>query len=186
MGSFHYDQEQSFQSSFGELPDRATFELTNMLYKTGALTGVQDDKLPKSIFMREPEIISEYERKKRFEPAPNSLDAFYAAGCYSRQFTNVMNVIRSCGEEVAKIDLYNEYMERAQHQFRSLALNGSLHSTHTQYAMGYIDACSSRVCQDLRMLVDRVFGDEDVLVTASDDMEDQAFSEDVLSRDHWR
>jgi hypothetical protein len=74
-------------------------------------------------------------------------------------------------DEVAKIDLYNEYMERAQHQFRSLALNGSLHSTHTLYAMGYIDACSNRVCQDLRMLTERVFGDSDVLVTTSDDME---------------
>jgi hypothetical protein len=143
-----------------------------MLYQSGALAGgVSSENLPKSIFMADPEIISEYERKKRFEIAQNSLDDFYTAGCYSKQFTNVMNVIRSCESESAKLDLYNEYMERAQHQFKSLALNGSLHSSHTQFAAGYIDRCAATVCGDLRALVDHVFGDADVLVATSDDME---------------
>jgi hypothetical protein len=121
--------------------------------------------------MSEPEILSEFDRKKRFMPRENTLDAFYTAGCYSKQFTNVMNVIRNFPVASTKLDLYNEYMERAQHQFKSLALNGSLHSSHTQYAAGYIDRCNGTVCDDLRKLIDHVFGDHETDPITSNDME---------------
>jgi hypothetical protein len=184
MGNFKYDREQSFQSSFGDLPARATFELTNMLYKTTTLTGANEN-LPRSIFMSEPEILSEFDRKQRFLPRENTLDAFYTAGYYGKQFTNVMNVIRNFPVASTKLDLYNEYMERAQHQFKSLALNGNLHSSHTQFAAGYIDRCNGTVCDDLRKLIDHVFSETDAEVFTSDDMEDQAFAEDLLSPTHW-
>jgi hypothetical protein len=43
MGNFQFEREQSFQSSIGDLPARATFELTNMLYKTTTLAGANEN-----------------------------------------------------------------------------------------------------------------------------------------------
>lgn len=184
MGKFKYDREQSFQSSFGDLPARATFELTSMLYKTTTTTSGSRG-LPRSIFMSEPELLSEYDRKQKFLPSENTLDAFYTAGYYGKQYTNVMKVIRNFPVAQTKMNLYNEYMERAQHQFKSLVLNGNLHSSHTQFAAGYIDRVDGIVCSDLRKLVERMFSESDVVVTTSDDMEDQTFAEDHSSKHHW-
>jgi hypothetical protein len=104
------------------------------------------------------ELISEYDRLKKFVPAENTLDAFFTAGYYAKQFINVMKVIKLFPVPSTKLDLYNEYMERSQHQFKSLVLNGNLHSNHTQFAAGYIDKVDGYVCQDLRKLVETVFG----------------------------
>lgn len=187
MGKFKFERAQAFQGAFGDLPARATFELTSMLYKTTTLTSASES-LPKSIFMAEPELLSEYDRKQRFLPSENTMDGFCTAGYYSKQYINVMNVVRSVkghGSGGTKVDLYNEYMERAQNQFKSLVLNGNLHSNHTLFAAQYIDRVEASVCGDLRALIAEVFKDEELNVISSDDMEDQTFSDDVLQRTHW-
>lgn len=93
IGKFKFDRDASFQSSLGELPARATFELTGMIYKTTSFSSDGRELLPRKIFMGDPELISEYDRGKRYVASENTLDAFYTAGCYSKQYTNVMQVL---------------------------------------------------------------------------------------------
>lgn len=155
-----------------------------MLYKTTTGTSA-GDSLPKGIFMSKAELLTEYDRSERFRPGENTLDAFYAAGCYSKQFSRVLKVLRSIDDPRVKIELYNEYMERSQHQFKSLVLNGNLHSSHTLFAAKYIDRVELCVCGDLRRLVSTVFHGNNLDVLLGD-LEDQPYAEDVLSRTYWQ
>jgi hypothetical protein len=64
-GGFRFDKTlQSFQSTFGELPARAMLELTKMLYKSSEMV----NSLPSSIFLSNPEIMTEYDRVDKFKP----------------------------------------------------------------------------------------------------------------------
>lgn len=192
MGSFQYEREQAFQGSLGPLPERADMVLTRAIYKTTTTLSGTNENLPSSIFMSDPEILSEYDRKKRFTASENTLDAFYMAGHYTKQCTTLKEAVRSVHAPQKKLDFYNEYMERIPHQFRSLVLNDNLHSTHTLWAMTYITRTDEHVCKDLRALLDEIFKGEEggcgldpPVTTGSGDMEEQAFSENPLSKTHW-
>jgi hypothetical protein len=181
MGKFTFDTTLvTFQTSLGGLPTRATFELTKMLYKT--TTGA--DNLPKSIFMGKAELLSEFDRSEKFKTKDNTLDAFYAAGCYTQQMTKMLRVLRGIQDPVQKFNLYREYIDCSQHQFKSLVLNGSLHSNHAFHTVKYIDVTEARVCPDLRKLVNH-FIPPHCSSSLYADVEDAVFANDFTSRNYW-
>jgi hypothetical protein len=181
MGKFTFDTSLvAFQTSLGDLPTRATFELTRMLYK--ATTGV--DNLPKSIFMGKAEILTEFDRSEKFKAKDNTLDAFYVAGCHTQQMTKMLRVLRAMEDPVQKFDLYREYIDCSQHQFKSLVLNESLRSNHEFHTVKYINMTESMVCEDLRVLVNHVLPSHHGGVVY-EDVERAPFAHDFTNRGYW-
>lgn len=85
QGSFGGETSlSSFRTSFGDLPPRATMELTQLMYKEddGAQAGDEystDRFLPPSKFM------TEYDRLTEYSHVLNSMKGFYVAGHYTEQ-----------------------------------------------------------------------------------------------------
>lgn len=181
MGKFTFDTSLvSFQHSLGELPTKATFELTRMLYKT--TTGVGN--LPKNIFMGKAELLTEFDRSEKFKAKDNTLDAFHAAGCHTQQMTKMSRVLRAMEDPIQKFALYREYIDCSQHQYKSLVLNGALHSNHAYNTIKYINMTETKVCDDLRVLVNHVIPPQHVGEVYKD-VEYASFAHDFTSRGYW-
>ena len=72
-GGFRFEKTlPSFHNTFGELPARAMLELTKMLYKSAEMV----NSLPDSIFLSNPEVMTEYDRVEKFKPGTFLLPSF--------------------------------------------------------------------------------------------------------------
>ena len=75
------------------------------------------------------------------------------AGCDSYLYNRAIDVVRACKDPVGKIHYLNDFYERVARQHISSVLNKELRSSHTLYAVKYIEQCKHFVCDGLRDLV---------------------------------
>jgi hypothetical protein len=134
--------------------------------------------------MGKAELLSEFDRGEKFRAKDNTLEAFFSAGCHTHQMTKMLRVLRGIADPVQLFNLYREYIECSQHQFKSIALNNSLHSNHSFHTIKYIDATEERVCGDLQGLVNEILphlhSHEQY-----EDIETAPYASDVTTRAYW-
>ena len=185
MGRFGFESSLiAFQSKLGQLPARATLELTKQLYRTTVVSGDTGNQLPNSIFLAPPQIMSEYMRYEAFQQNKNSMEGFQAAGTNSKISMRFEKVLASFDDPIVKMDLKNKYTACNAPQFKSMVFNGSLRSSATFWALKNIEAAESRVCGDLVKLVDHVF-EVDRANDITGDLENKLWSNDVGSLTFW-
>jgi hypothetical protein len=81
------------------------------------------------------------------------MEGIRRAGCDSHLYDRIANVMRNCPDNVQKLQLFSEYVQRILRQHVSSVLNNDLRSNHALYTVKYLEQAKFGVCRDLRHLI---------------------------------
>ncbi len=89
-------------------------------------------------------------------PDEFTMEGIRHAGCDAHLYERIANVMRSCKNNVQKLNLFSEYLQRILRQHISSVLNNDLRSNHALYTVKYLELAKFDVCRDLRHLIRQV------------------------------
>lgn len=154
-----FGQESSlsdFRSSFGDLPARATMELTKMMYQEDDV--LYDDPSFARRFLPPSRVMSEYDRLVTYTLAMNDMRGFYVAGHHSELLMRNLRYLQdSVQDRAQRVVFYSRYLRDCLRQHRSIVMNGNMRNKHAEFQMKYIVEAEDRLLPDLAGLRSRVF-----------------------------